>query len=105
MTKDEVLETLAGLFKRVNAVDPNLSTDEIGRIELPKLAWFEQELALDPDFKKEVLFSMMVNTLKKAHPHNVPPEISPQDKSVFDKEITVEELSQQIAEDTPDEII
>ena len=105
MTKEEVLETLATLFKRVNAVDSHLSTGEVGQIKLPQLAWFGQELDLDPDFKKEVLFSMMVNSLKKAHPNNIPPEISPQDKSVFDEDIMIEQLAQQIAEDTPDQIL
>lgn len=105
MTKNEVSETLIKLFKKVNAVDPNLSDTDIGQIKLPDLDWFKQDLGLDPDFKKEVLFKMMENTLKNAHPNNVNPEISPQSKSVFEKDITIDELATQISRDTPDEII
>lgn len=105
MTKKKVLQTLIGLFKRVNAVDPNLSDSEIGEIELPDLAWFEHDLGLDPDFKKHVLFRMMENALKNAHPNNVNPVIMPQDKTVFDKDITIDELAAQIAKYTPKRIV
>ena len=105
MTKEEVLQTLIKLFKHVNAVDPNLDDSEIAQIKLPKLAWFRRDLGLDPDFKREVLFKMVERALKNAHPNKVNPEISPQDKSVFKRDITVEALAAEIAEDTPDEII
>lgn len=105
MTKDEVLQTLIKLFKSKNAVDPNLSDREIAQIKLTGLAWFGHDLGLDPDFKKEVLFKMTENALKNAHPKNVNPVISPQDESVFDKDITIDQLADEIAEDTPDQII
>lgn len=105
MTKDDVLQTLIKLFKSVNAVDPNLSDGEIAQIKLHRLAWFGHDLGRDPKFKKEVLFEMIENALKNAHPKNVDPVISPQDESVFDKNITIDQLADQIAEDTPDQTI
>lgn len=105
MTKSEVLETLIELFKEVNAVDLNLSDSEIAQIKLPELGWFKHPLILDPDFKKEVLFRMMENALKNAHPNKINPVIFPHDKSVFDEDITINVLSDQIARYTPDEII
>lgn len=105
MTKDEVLQISIKLFKKINAVDPNLSDSEIEQIKLPELDWFKHDLSLDRDFKKEVLFKMMKNAFKNAHPNKVNPVISPQDKSVFNKNITIDELSAQIAKDTPDKII
>lgn len=105
MTKDEVLQTLIKLFKSTNAVDPNLSDREIAQIKLPGLAWFRHDLAPDPDFKKELLFKRMENALKNAHPKNVNPVISPQDESVFEKDITIDQLADDIAEHTPDQII
>ena len=84
MTKNEVSETLIKLFKKLNAIDPNLSNADIGQIKLPNLDWLKHDLGLDPDFKKEVLFKMMENTLKNAHPKNINPEISPQSKLVFE---------------------
>jgi len=105
MSKDDVLKTLIRLFRQVNAVDPYLSDPEIAQKKLPKIAWFRRDLGLDPDLKREVLFTMMERALKNAHPNRVNPEISPQDKSVFKKDITLEALAAQIAEDTPDQII
>lgn len=105
MTKEEVLQTLIKLFRGVNAVDPNLSDSEIAQRRLPKIAWFRRDLGLDPDFKREVLYKMAERALKNAHPNGINPEISPQDKSVFKRDITVEALAAQIAEDTPDQII
>ena len=105
MTKNEVSEILIKLFKKVDAVDPNLSNVDIGQIKLPNLDWLKHDLGSDPDFKKEVLFKMMENTLKNAHPNNITPEISPQSKFVFEKDITIDELATQISRDIPDEII
>ena len=105
MTKDWFLQNLIKIFKKVNAVDPNLSDREIAQIKLPDLALFRHELDLDPDLKKELLFKMMENALKNAHPNKVNPEIAPQDESVFDRDITIDELATQISKDTLDVII
>lgn len=105
MTKEEALQTLINLFKRVNAVDPGLSDSVIAETKLPDLAWFEHDLGLDPDFKKHVLFRMTENALRNAHPSNINPVIIPQDKTVFDKDITISELAAQIAKYTPKTMI
>ena len=105
MTKEDVLQVLARLFRKINAVDPTLSNEEVGEAKLPEFAWFDQELALDPDFKKEVLFSMMVGALKKAHPNQVEPVIVPQDFTVFERQKTVSQLASQIAQDTPGRVL
>ena len=103
MTKDEVLKVLINFFKKENAVDPNLTDEEIAQVKLPELAWFKQDLGLDPDFKKEALFKKMEQALKNAHPKKINPEISPQNKSVFERDITIDTLAAQIASRTPDE--
>ncbi len=99
MTKNEVLETLIKLFEGVNAVDPNLSDSEIAQIKLPKLAWFKHDLSLDPDFKKEVLYLMVVNALKQIN-EGIEPVLSPQDETIFERNITIDTLASEIAEDT-----
>jgi len=96
MTKNEVLQTLIKLFKKVNAVDSNLSDSEIAQIKLPELAWFKHDLGLDPDFKRQVLFRMVVNALKRIN-DGIKPFLSPRDETLFDRDITIDTLADEIA--------
>ena len=99
MTKEDVLNSLIALFKNVNAVDPNLTYEEIKEIKLPALAWFELELGLDKEFKKEVLFMMIEKALTKLY-GGINPKISPGDKTVFNRDISIDELASEIYNDT-----
>ena len=98
MNKDDVLNTLTKIFKDVNAVDPNLSDSEIGQIKLPELDIFKHELANDPSFKKEVLFKKITNSLKRLYDGDEP-ILSPHDETVFDRDITIDTLANEIWED------
>ena len=101
MSKEEVLQVLLELFREVNAIDPNLTDDEAAEIKLKDLAWFDMTLDGDEDFKKEDLYNRIFNLLKDRHPNHIPPEMSPQHYSIFEENITIGELDEQIAENTP----
>ena len=98
MTKEQVSNTLIDFLKKAGAVDPNLSHAEIAQIKLPELAWFRQELRDDPEFKKEVLYKRMVDALKEITGGREP-VLSPQDETIFDRDISIDTLAGEIAED------
>ena len=99
MTRDEVLGFLIDLFKKINAVDPNMSDSEIEQVKLPDLAWFEMQLDTDPDFKKDALFKLVVESFKQEF-NGIEPVIVPFDGSVFDRNITIDQFAEEIANDT-----
>ncbi len=98
MTKDDVLKALIKFFKDVNAVNPKLSDSEIGQIKLPELDVFRSELATDPDFKREVVFKKMTNSLKPLY-GGVEPILSPHDETIFARDTTIDTLANEIWED------
>ena len=99
MTHQEVLGFLIKFFKKVNAVDPKLSDDAIAMIKLPDLAWFDMELELDPDFKKDALFRLLVKDFR-AEFGGITPQISPFSSKVFNQKITISRLAEKIADKT-----
>jgi len=99
MTKEEVQRFLIDFFKGVGAVDRNLSDEEIARIKLTDLSWFDQLLDLDPDFKKEALFDLVVRAFERIF-DGCEPAIVPFDGGVFDREIAISELAKEIADNT-----
>ncbi|NIR45381.1 MAG: hypothetical protein GWN99_13265 [Gemmatimonadetes bacterium] len=99
MTSEDVQRTLIKLFKDVNAVDPNLSDEEIAEIELPDLALFDQELSDDPEFKKQALFERMRDELQQLT-GGTEPFLSPSDGTIFDRGVSIGALANEIAEYT-----
>ena len=101
MSKEEVLQVLLELFREVNAIDPNLTDEEAAEIKLKDLAWFDMTLDGDEDFKKEDLYNLMCDRLKDRHPNHIPPEMAPQHYSIFEENITIGDLAEMIAMETP----
>ena len=96
MTKDEVLKAIINLFKNVNAVEPFLSDKEISRIKLTDLQWFEMELGLEPEFKKEILFKMLKKCIKNVN-NGIDPNIVPGDYTLFNYPNTIDEIAETIS--------
>ena len=97
MTAQDVLKLLIKFFKSKDAVDINLSDEEIAALFLPKLPIFQHSMTNDPNLKKEDMFQDMVKALKELFPDpDQPPCTSPNDWTIFNQEITIKDLSENI---------
>ncbi len=95
MTSADILKALIAYFKAKDAVDPNLTDIEISELKLPALPYLQHLLGSDPDLRKDDLFQGMKKALANAFP-GVNPVSSPDDKTIFDLDITVADLSANI---------
>jgi|GEM_PF-5967215 len=99
MNSEDVLKCLIKFFKSKDAVDINLKDDKIAGLHLPKLQIFEHSMANDPNLKKEDLYQDMIEALKELFPDpSQPPCTSPNDWTIFDQDITISQLADNIIE-------
>jgi len=97
MNQEDVLKQLIKFFKSKNAVDISLEDNEIAELHLPTLPIFEHSLADDPNLKKEDLYQDMINKLKELFPDpSQPPCTSPNDWTIFNQDISISQLSDNI---------
>lgn len=99
MTKEEVLNALIEFLRDYDAVDHTYSDVKIAQTKLPDLDIFKHSLPDDLEFKKKDLFQKMVKKLKEIT-RGVEPYLSPYDETIFDRDITIETLAEEIAEFT-----
>jgi hypothetical protein len=99
MKNPEVFATVSKLLRGVNAVDPSLTDAQLGRTKLSDLDWFKNELGLDPDFKRDVLYDMVFAALKKTN-NGLDPYMSPANSSVFQRPILIDDWCKEIAENS-----
>ncbi len=99
MNSDDVLKCLLKFFKSKDAVDPNLTDKEIADLHLPKLPIFSHSMTNDPNLKKEDIYHDMIEALKELFPDpSQPPCTSPSDRTIFDQDITISQLADNIFE-------